>query len=113
MPERAPRADRALVTWSATSRVPTCAACFCHLLHQPGALDDLGEARIVLDVGGDGELAAGLHALDQDRLEHGARRIDRGGVAGRAGADDDELGVGNFGHRKRSWAGGNAPDPCR
>ena len=33
-----------------------------HLLHQPGALDDVGEARIVLDVGGDGQLAAGLDA---------------------------------------------------
>jgi len=34
-----------------------------HLLHQPGTLDDVGEARIVLDVGGDGELAARLDAL--------------------------------------------------
>ena len=31
-----------------------------HLLHQPGALDDVGEARVVLDVGGDGQLAARL-----------------------------------------------------
>ena len=69
-----------------------------HLLHQPGALDDVGEARIVLDVGGDGELAAGLDALDQHRLQHGARGIDGGGVAGRAGADDDKLGVGRLGH---------------
>ena len=38
-----------------------------HLLHQPGALDDVGEAGIILDVGGDGELAAGLDALDDDR----------------------------------------------
>ena len=30
-----------------------------HLLHEPGALDDVGKARIILDVGGDGELAAG------------------------------------------------------
>ena len=53
---------------------------------------------IVLDVGGDGELAARLDALDQDRLQHGARGIDGGGVAGGAGADDDDLGVGSFGH---------------
>ena len=33
-----------------------------HLLHQPGALDDVGEARVVLDVGGDGQLAARLNA---------------------------------------------------
>ena len=64
-----------------------------HLLHQPGALDHVGEARIVLDVGGDGQLAAGLDAGDQHRLQHGARGIDGGRVAGRAGADDDQLGV--------------------
>jgi hypothetical protein len=34
-----------------------------HLLHQPGALDDLGETRIVLDIRGDGHLAAGLQAV--------------------------------------------------
>ena len=34
-----------------------------HLLHQPRALDHVGEARIVLDIGGDGELAAGLQPL--------------------------------------------------
>ena len=69
-----------------------------HLLHQPGALDDVGEARIILDVGRDGELAAGLDALDQDRLQHGARRIDRGRIAGRARTDDDDLGVGGLTH---------------
>ena len=66
-----------------------------HLLHQPGTLDHVGEARIVLDVGGDGQLPARLQALDQDRLQVGARGIDRGGVAGRAGADDQDLGA-NF-----------------
>ena len=70
-----------------------------HLLHQPGPLDDVGEARIVLDVGGDGELAARLHALDQDRIEHGARAIDRRRIAGGAGPDDHELGVGRIAHR--------------
>ena len=59
-----------------------------HLLHQPGALDDIGEARIVLDVGRDGELAAGLDALDQHGLQHGAGRIDGGGIAGRARAQE-------------------------
>ena len=75
-----------------------------HLLHQPGALDDVGEAGVVLHVGGDGELPAGLDALDQDRLEHGAGRIDRGRIAGRARADDDNLGVGSFGHAGSSCA---------
>ncbi len=69
-----------------------------HLLHQPRTLDHVGEARIVLDVGGDGELAAGLDALDQDRFQHRARRVDRGGVTGRAGTDDDDLGVNGGGH---------------
>jgi hypothetical protein len=30
-----------------------------HLLHQPRALDRCREARVIFDVGGDGELAAG------------------------------------------------------
>ena len=71
-----------------------------HLLHEPGALDDVGEARVVLDIGGDGELTAGLHALDHDRFKHRARRIDRGGVAGGPGADNDDFGLGSFGHGK-------------
>ena len=43
-----------------------------HFLHQPGALDDFGKAGVVLNIGGDGELAAGLDALNKDRLQHGA-----------------------------------------
>ena len=35
-----------------------------HLLHQPRPLDHLGKARIVLHIGGDGQLAAGLDTLD-------------------------------------------------
>ena len=62
-----------------------------HLLHQPRALDRRGEARIILDVGRDHELAAGLKTRDQHGFEHGAGRINGGGIAGRAGADDDEL----------------------
>ena len=73
-----------------------------HLLHQPRALDHVGKTRIVLDVGGDGELAAGLDALDQHGLEHRARGIDRRGVAGRAGTDDDDLGMDRGRHRGRS-----------
>ena len=69
-----------------------------HLLHQPGTLDRLGEARIILDIGGDGELAARLDALDEHGLKHGARRIDRGGVACGAGADDENFGVFGVGH---------------
>ena len=94
-----------MVTWSVTMLGADMLGLLLHLLHQPGALDDVGKARIVLDVGGDGELAAGLDALDQDRLEHGARGIDRGGVAGRAGADDHDFGVGSFGHGRAPLAG--------
>ena len=64
-----------------------------HLLHQPGALDDLGEARIVLDVGGDRHLAARLQALDDDRRQIGAGGVDRRRQAGGAGADDQHLDV--------------------
>ena len=69
-----------------------------HLLHQPGTLDDVGEAWVVFDIRGDGELAAGLDALDQDGLEHRARRIDRRRVAGGTGANDHDLGVGGLAH---------------
>ena len=71
-----------------------------HLLHQPGALDDVGEAGIVFHVGGDGELAAGLDALDQYGFEHRARRVDRRGVTGGAGTDNDDLGMDRRGHRR-------------
>ena len=64
-----------------------------HLLHQPGALDHLGEARIVFHVGGGGELAAGGEARNLDRFQHGAGRVDGRGVAGRAGTHDDNLGM--------------------
>jgi len=77
-----------------------------HLLHEPGALDRLGEARIVLDFGGDGELPARLDALHQRRLEHGARRIDRGGVAGGAAADDENLGMLHVRHGNYRGVGG-------
>ena len=61
-----------------------------HLLHQPGALDRVGKTRIVLDLGGDGELATLLHACDQHRLEHRARGIDRRSVARRTRTNDHD-----------------------
>ena len=60
-----------------------------HLLHEPGALDRLGEARIILDVGGDHELTARLEPRQHQRPEKRASRIDGGGVAGRSRTDDD------------------------
>ena len=64
-----------------------------HLLHEPGALDRFCEARIILDFGGDGELAARLDAGDHDGLQHCARRIDRGRGAGGAAPQNDDFGV--------------------
>ena len=61
-----------------------------HLLHQPRALDHVREAGIVLDIGGDGQLAAGLQAGDDDGAQHGARGVDGGGPAGGAGPDDGD-----------------------
>ena len=52
--------------------------------HQVGALDAVGEARVVLDVRGEHELAARGGAREDDRLEVGPGRVDRGGQAGRA-----------------------------
>jgi hypothetical protein len=65
-----------------------------HLLHQPGSLDGIGEAGIVFDVGGDGQLAALLQPGDEDRVEHGARGIDRRRITGRPRADDEDRSVG-------------------
>ena len=65
--------------------------------HELGAHDALGEAGEVLDLGGEHELATGLVAgrrrlaLEQQRLEVGAGGVDRGGQAGGARADDDDL----------------------
>src|SRR5262249_52532499 len=64
-----------------------------HLLHEPGPLDHAGETWVVLDVCRDGHLAAGLQALDQNRLGIGPRRINSGGIAGRPGTDDQDSGA--------------------
>ena len=59
------------------------------LLHHLRAHDPLGEARVVLDVGGLLEQAAPEEALDDERPQVRARRVERCGVAGRPAADDD------------------------
>ena len=51
------------------------------LHHQLGAEDAVGEAGVVLDVGGEHELAAGADALDHDGLQVGAAGVDGGGQA--------------------------------
>jgi hypothetical protein len=67
------------------SRRRSALACSRISVHQLGAEDALGEAGVVLDVGGDGELAARAGALEHERREVGAGGVERGGVAGRAG----------------------------
>ena len=55
-----------------------------HLVHEPRALDHVGETWIVLDIGRGGHLPPRLDALDEEGLQHGARGVDAGGVAGGA-----------------------------
>ena len=61
-----------------------------HLLHQPRALNDVSETGIVLHIGGDHELTAGLWSGNQNGGQTGARGIDRCSVACRTGADDED-----------------------
>jgi len=59
------------------------------------------KAGEVLHLGGDRELAAGLVALQHQGLEVGAGGVERGGEAGGARAEDDDVfdaGGRGFGH---------------
>ena len=78
-----------------------------HLIHQPGALHGLGEAGVVLDIGGDGQLPARLQAGHQHGTQPGARGVDRGRVAGGAGTDDEKLGLVRGGHGRIRWLAGS------
>src|SRR5579883_2929362 len=64
---------------------------FAHVFDQFRALDAVREAGEILDQRGNGELSAGLMAFDDERLEVGARGVERGGVPGTARADDDDI----------------------
>jgi hypothetical protein len=67
--------------------------------HQVGPLDAIGVGRPVVDIGRRHQLAALGQAGDQHRFQVGASGIDRGGVTGRAGTEDDETAVtGSLGH---------------
>jgi hypothetical protein len=61
------------------------------LLHQLGAEDPFRKARIVLDVRRDGELAARLETAEEHGLQIRACCVDRCGVSGGSGPDDDDL----------------------
>jgi len=60
-----------------------------HVLDELRALDAFGPAGEVFDQGGDGELASGLVAFEDEGLEVGTGSVDGGGEAGAAGAEDD------------------------
>jgi hypothetical protein len=62
-----------------------------HGLHELGAHDPVAEAGEVLDLGGLLEQAAPEEALDDQRLEVRARRVQRRRVPRRAAADDDDV----------------------
>ncbi|MNQ78996.1 hypothetical protein D3C85_939240 [compost metagenome] len=71
-----------------------------HALHQRRTGQAMDIARPVVDLGGGGQLAAGLHAGDQQRLEVGPRGIHRGAVTGRAGTEDDHPGMTYCRHKR-------------
>jgi hypothetical protein len=60
-----------------------------HVLDELGTLDAFRPAGEVFNQRGDGELAAGLVAFEDERLEVGAGGVDGGGQAGAPGAEDD------------------------
>ena len=65
-----------------------------HVFNEFGALDAVGPAGEVFDERGDGELAAGLVAFEDEGLEVGAGGVDGGSEAGAAGAEDDGIAYG-------------------
>ena len=66
---------------TSTRRVPKRSAWAAERGHQVGALDAVDEARVVLDVAGEHQLAARGGAREHDRLEVGPGGVDRGGQA--------------------------------
>ena len=64
-----------------------------HVVHQLEAVNALGEAGEILDGGRLGQLSAHLQALDEQAVDGGAHQINRCGISGRAGTDNQTLGV--------------------
>ena len=64
---------------------------FAHLVHQLRPGDAVTEAGVVLHLGGRHQRATVLNALENQRLELGPRGVNRGGIPGRSGADDDDV----------------------
>jgi len=69
-----------------------------HVFNEFGTLDAVRPAGEVFDERGDGELAAGLVAFEDEGLEVGAGGVDGGSEAGAAGAEDDGIAYGGVGH---------------
>ena len=82
-----------------------------HILDKLRALNAVGPAGEVFDERGDGELAAGLVALEHERLEVRAGRVDGGSESGAAGAEDDGVAGRVFGHM--GFPSVNAPEEER
>ena len=62
-----------------------------HLVHQFRAGDAVAEAGVVLHLGGGHQRAAELGALEHQGRQLRAGRVDRRGISGRTGADDDHV----------------------
>ena len=60
-----------------------------HLLHQPRPLNNIGKAGIVFNIGGDGELTAGLQPCQHKRVQIGTGSINRRGQTGSTSADNN------------------------
>ena len=72
-----------------------------HVVDEFWPLDAFREARKVLDQGGDGQLPAGLVAVDDERRQVGASGVDGGSQPRASGADDDYV-ANVVGHRSRN-----------
>ena len=66
-----------------------------HLRHQVRAHDAVAEPGPVLDHRRQHQLPAGLEAFDEQRLQVGARGVERRRQAGGPGSDDDDFAIGH------------------
>jgi hypothetical protein len=76
--------------WSKTISVSKRSACFWKRSIRSGPCTPVGVGRPVVDLGGGHQLAALGQAGDEQGLEVGAGGVDGGGIAGRAGAEDEQ-----------------------
>ena len=67
-----------------------------HVLHQLRTQNALGKSREILDQRCHGKLPAGLVTFDDQRFQVGSRCVQRSGVSGASGPDDDD--VASFAH---------------